>query len=62
MERWTGTIEWNGECTQLQLTCVTGAVQSTQCISKAANSPQRLYEQVGVAHMLLYPNPSMVKE
>ena len=32
-----------------------------QCISKPANSPQRLYEQVGIAHTLLYPNLSMVK-
>ena len=55
-------MEWNSECTQLQLTCVTGAVQFTKCISKATNSPQRLYEQVGSAHILLYPNPSMVKE
>ena len=28
LEQWTGTMEWNGECTQLQLTCVTGAAQS----------------------------------
>ena len=31
MGQWNGTVEWkmewNGECTQLQLTCVTGAVQ-----------------------------------
>ena len=25
---WNGMVEWNSECTQLQLTCVTGAAQS----------------------------------
>ena len=25
MRLWNGTVEWNGECTQLQLTSVTGA-------------------------------------
>ena len=45
-------MEWNGECAQLQLTCVTGAVQSIVSLGLLS----RVYEQVGIAHVLLYPS------
>ena len=42
--------ECNSECTQFQLTCITGAVfnqgWATYYVSRALISPQRLYEQV----------------
>ena len=55
-------MEWNSEHTQLQLTRVSGAAQSIQCISRTVISPQKLYEQL--RHCLLscfiilarYPN------
>ena len=31
-------MEWNSECTQLQLTHVTGAARTTECISRAGIS------------------------
>ena len=38
-------MERNSEYAQLQLTCVTGTAQ-----------PQHVYEQVGIAYMLLCPS------
>ena len=48
---WNGGMEkgWNSECTQLQLTHVTGAVVqgcAGYYVSTALISPRRLYEQV----------------
>ena len=44
---WNGTVKWkmerNGECTLLQLTCVTDAAQSRLNISSIAILPYRLY-------------------
>ena len=58
---WNGMMEWkmelNSEHTKLQLSRVTGTVQSSlkyPSISRAVISPQRLYEQVSsIAQMFL---------
>ena len=42
-------MEWNGECSQLQLTRIAGAVLqgwASYCVSRALISLQRLYEKV----------------
>ena len=48
-------MEWNSECTKLQLSHVTGTAQSRLKYSRAVISPQRLYEQVcNIAQMFLH--------
>ena len=51
-------MERNGECAELQLTCLTGAAQprlNYQCTSSTATSHCRgLKSRSSIAHMLLY--------